>query len=134
MLDDRDEEYVESMKSFIIGCFEDLEAKITKPDLPLTVALNELMDVLESNKENVKKISTMVNELKGCVSMSRAILKERRNLTPRWYRIDEIETPPTGEIWVKDIDGTETIAVCKGKALIYPASSSMKPPEFWKPV
>ncbi len=139
MVVEKDQEYekvdeFENLKAFITGKFEDLEGKMSFPDLPLSVALDKLTEQLKIIPGNLSKINDMIKECKGCVSMARAVLQDRRTMTPRWYNLDECAPPEAGEIWVKDIDGNETIAVCKGKAIIYPASSSLKIPEFWKPV
>ena len=125
---------VDNLKIFIGDKMESIEYKIDKPSLPFTAMFDKLGTQIENADLNIRKFSKMLNELKGCIAMSRSVLKERNDLTPRWYRLDNIETPSRGEIWVKDLDGNETIAACRGKAIMFPAGSSVKEPIFWKPV
>lgn len=141
-----DSEEVANLKNFIYNRLEDLEVKLTEQISELRPGeikkilssvestLANVEDIVEAHLKNEVKFNSMINELKGCISMSRACLQERKDLTPRWYRIDEIDVPTSGEIWVKDLDGHETIAACCGKAILYPAGSEMKRPVFWKPV
>lgn len=96
--------------------------------------LNRLEKCFENNEKNLKKYKTLVQELNGVIIKCNALFEKSKNNTPLWYKIDKIQPPEMGEIWVKDINGTETLATCKGRAIIYPSSSFLKVPEFWRPV
>ena len=96
--------------------------------------LNRLEKCFENNEKNLKKYKTLVQELNGVIIKCNALFEKSKNNTPLWYKIDKIQPPEIGEIWVKDINGTETLATCKGRAIIYPSSSFLKVPEFWRPV
>ena len=86
--------------------------------------LEDRFDMLEEILYN--KFDELCNEIQK--------ISPRKDNTPVWYDITKVDIPPTGEVWIKDINGVETLAKCKGRALIYPASSDLHEPEFWKPV
>lgn len=95
--------------------------------------LQSIIKNMEKFERNTKKFEDMVKELNGSVTRCRALFNDRKNNTPLWYKIEDCPPPEMGNIWVKDINGNETLAKCQGRAIIYPADSSMKHPEFWKP-
>lgn len=128
------EQFEERLDDTLEGMFARLEKTVKDPELQFVIKASELIKSIEFMDTNINKFNKMINEFKGCIAMSRAVLQERKDLTPRWYNIEKIDAPMKGEIWIKDIDGNETIAACKGKAIIYPADSSIKEPMFWKPV
>ena len=130
---------LESMKNFLDDRFEDweerLEAKInTISPEKIESLLNKIIFTLDKHDKNAAKFDVMVKELNGAICKCRALFKDQIYKKPIWYDIEKNAPPQSGEIWVKDIDGNETIATCKGLAIIYPVSSSLKSPEFWKPV
>ncbi len=92
-----------------------------------------LRESYSKSEENVKRFNRMTLELNGAVSRCRALFDHQKEHTPRWYTLKDVSPPEEGEIWVKDINGTETIAKCEGRAIIYACSSEMKSPEFWRP-
>ncbi len=118
----------------------------------ITDKLNNLREIIEANviiekmdkiandlkrlDDSILKVDKLSKEMSGAIIMARSLLHEGREKTPKWYKISDSDQliPTNGEIWVKDINGAETIATCLGKAIIYPASSTLKKPEFWKPV
>lgn len=114
--------------------FERLEERLANPNLPLTQELKKTLKVAKNINENMTKFMDMLKEFKGSIAICRSLLRERNDMTPRWYKLADIDAPHVGEIWVKDIDGNETIATCRGRAIVFPASSSVKAPLFWKPV
>ena len=124
-------EELSSMLEEFIESFEAFTDTIASASFKNEATLKECSS---KSEENVKKFNRMTLELNGAVCRCRALFDHQKVHTPRWYMLKDVSPPERGEIWVKDIDGTETIAKCEGRALIYPASSSMKPPEFWRPV
>jgi hypothetical protein len=131
-----EEEYseIELLNQLIDARFDALESTLSNPDLPLARELNKTLKVAEHINQNMTKFTDMLKEFKGSIAICRSLLRERNDMTPRWYKLGVVEAPTSGEIWVRDIDGNETIATCQGKAIVYPASSSLKAPLFWKPV
>ena len=123
---------LEALHETVCDKFAELEKKLDTKKIHSL--LNDIEKKLEFFKRNSAKFDTMVKELNGAICFSRALFKDQKNKTPVWYKISEINPKDHGEIWIKDIHGTETLARCEGLAIIYPASSSLKAPEFWKPV
>ncbi len=122
MLDD----FIERFEGFADGFTHSVATSYSKSE-------HTLKEAYLKSEENIKKFNRMILELNGSVSRCRALFDGQKQHTPRWYMLKDVSPPERGEIWVKDIDGTETLAKCEGRAIIYPASSSMKSPEFWRP-
>lgn len=98
----------------------------------------DVQEFLQEFKEITEGITRSLESFKHGISATTLISENQKKFnqkdnTAGWYKIRDTNTPEYGEIWVKDIGGRETIARCDGRAIIYPASSSMKKPEFWKP-
>ena len=130
---------LESMKIFLDERLSELEYRLNikfgkfDPE-KIESILNKILCTLDKHDHNAAKFDVMVKELNGAICKCRALFKDQINRKPVWYDIEKHAPPKIGEIWVKDIEGNETIATCKGLAIIYAASSSVKLPEFWKPV
>lgn len=98
------------------------------------LSVEKLKKSVEDVSASETKFNKMIGELNGAVARCRALFKEQLNKKPIWYVVGDVPFPASGEVWIKDIDGNETIGTCKGLALLYPADSSLKEPQFWKPV
>ena len=96
--------------------------------------LNSIKNRMELFERNSAKFDDSIKELRGSVAMARALFKEQKNKTPYWYKISEVDIPPNTEVWLKDINGNEILAYCKGRMLLYPSDSLCKAPEFWRPI
>lgn len=88
----------------------------------------------EKFEKNSTKLNEMILELKGLLSKCHAMYNEYKDKTPIWYKIGEVPHHSDGDIWIKDIENKETLAKCKGTAIIYASNSSLKEPMYWKPI
>ena len=127
------------LKDFLDEKFLDWEARLANrlneiDTKQIKILLAEIKGSLEHFAANAQKFENMMKELNGTVVRCRALFDHQKDRTPVWYDISHHVPPERGEIWIKDINGAETLATCKGRAIIYPASSVLKEPEFWKPV
>lgn len=96
--------------------------------------IRDLPEALEKNRKDFERFDIGLKELRGLLDTARSIVRERKDTTPRWYDIEQTPPPKSGQIWVRDIDGQETMATCLNCAIVYPIGSSMKLPKFWKPL
>jgi len=127
------------LKDYLDDKFLDWEARLANrlneiDTKQIKMLLGQIKGSLEDFAADALKLDEMMKKLNGVVTPSRSLFDQQKDSTPVWYEIAQHAPPERGEIWIKDVNGAETLATCKGRAIIYPASSALKEPEFWTPV
>ena len=130
-IDDKIDNLEESIKNWFN---ENIISEMGNDVAKMNASLFRMDKNFSEFERNTKRFNEAILELNGSVSRCRALFTDIKDKTPVWYKIQDVHPPEKGEIWVKDIKGNEMLGTCQGRAILYPANSLCKVPEFWKPV
>ena len=133
-----DEEQYEKLNEYLAEEFELIESKLKSIEdnldgSKMEAMLSSITAKIANFEKNADRFDTMVKELNGSVTRCRALFNDKKNNAPLWYEMAKVQPPEIGPIWVKDMDGNQTMARCEGKAITYQSSEFFKYPVFWKP-